>query len=366
MPRRLGAKSWCRSAPLPSRESRSAEPEGGFILSAMMSAESYAELAVVERNGFVESRHYGSLVALGPGGEVVAEMGAPRQPILPRSSVKPIQALAALEAGAPLSGKRLAMAAASHTGEDEHVATVRAILADAGLTEDDLGCPPDVPGDQSTRLRLIREGEAPSRIRMNCSGKHAGMLAACVASGWPTASYLDPTHPLQQRISTLLAERAGEPIAHVAVDGCGAPLFGISLLGLARAIRSVVIEEPGTAGRAVADAMREFPFYVAGTGHVNTVVMQQIPGVLCKGGAEGVIVAATASGSAVAVKSIDGSARATTVILLAALRALGENTAGVRDLMTVPVLGGGVPVGEIRASETIAEAFRSAKESRPA
>jgi L-asparaginase II len=94
--------------------------------------------------------------------------------------------------------------------------------------------------------------------------------------------------------------------------------------------------------------------------------MQQIPGVLCKGGAEGVIVTATASGSAVAVKSIDGSARATTVILLAALRALGENTAGVRDLMTVPVLGGGVPVGEIRASETIAEAFRSAKESRPA
>jgi len=316
----------------------------------------YAELAGVQRGGFVESRHFGSLVALGPDGSVVAELGAPREAILPRSSVKPIQAMACLQAGAALTGRLLALAAASHAGEDEHVAGVREILAGAGLTESDLQCPPDMPGHGETRRRLIAAGEGPSRIRMNCSGKHAAMLAACVASGWPTASYRDPDHPLQQRISRLLAERAGEPIAHVTVDGCGAPLFGISLTGLARAIRSMVTDEPGTPGRAVVDAMRRHPYYVAGTGHPNTVVMQNMPGVVCKGGAEGVIVAAAASGAAVAVKAIDGSARATTAVVLAALAALGENVDAVTDLTEVPVLGGGRPVGAIRADAAVAAA----------
>lgn len=320
-------------------------------------AAGYAELAGVERGRFVESRHFGSLVALGPDGAVVAVLGAPRDVILPRSSVKPIQAVACLEAGAALAGRHLALAAASHGGEDKHVAAVREILAGAGLSEDALQCPPDMPGHAETRRRLIAAGAAPSRIRMNCSGKHAAMLAACVASGWPTASYRDPEHPLQRRISQLLAERAGEPIAHVTVDGCGAPLFGISLIGLARAIRSLVVEEPGTPGRAVADAMREHPYYVAGSGQVNTVVMQKVPGTLCKGGAEGVIVAVTASGAAVAVKAIDGSARATTAVVLTALRELGEDIGAVADLTEVPVLGGGVPVGAIRADPGIAGAF---------
>lgn len=319
----------------------------------------YAELATVVRNDFEESRHFGSLVALGAGGDVVAELGSPREAVLPRSSVKPIQATACLMAGARLAGTHLAIAAASHTGEDEHVATVRAVLADAGLTEDALGCPPDEPEDPPTRRRLIREGVEPARIRMNCSGKHAAMLAACVANGWPTASYLDPDHPLQRRVAALLAERAGERIAHVAVDGCGAPLYGVSLVGLARAVRSLVMGEPGTPGRAVADAMREYPSYVGGTGHVNTRVMQAVPGALCKGGAEGVIVAAAASGCAVAVKVIDGSPRATTAIALAALSALGENTDAAADLASIPVLGGGRPVGAIRAADGIREAIRA-------
>lgn len=318
----------------------------------------YAELAYAERNGFVESRHFGSLVVLGPGGDTVAKLGSPDAVVLPRSSVKPIQALACLRAGARLSGPSLAIGAGSHTGQDEHVATVRQVLADIGLTEDDLGCPPDVPEHGETRRRLIREGEPPARIRMNCSGKHAAMLAACVASDWPTKTYLDPQHPLQREIAALLAERAGESIGHVAVDGCGAPLFGVSLTGLARAIRSLVADNPGSDGRRVADAMRENPFYVAGTGHANTVVMQRIPGVLCKGGAEGVLVAATASGSAIAVKVIDGSSRATTVIALAALSALGEKTGSATDLMKVQVLGGGQPVGAIRASRQVAGAIQ--------
>lgn len=320
----------------------------------------FAELAIVQRNGFDESRHFGSLVALAADGSVLARLGAPGQVVLPRSSVKPIQALASLRAGAPLAGKTLAIAAASHTGEDEHVALVREILTSSGLTEDALGCPPDMPENAETRRRLIREGVGPQRIRMNCSGKHAAMLAACVASGWPTDTYLDPTHPLQLLIAKTLAERAGESIGHVAVDGCGAPLLGVSLIGLARAIRSLVMDAPSTPGRSVVDAMREFPFYVAGTGHVNTEVMRTIPGVVCKGGAEGVIVAACASGCAVAAKVIDGSPRATTVIVLAALHELGENTDGAAALRQVPVLGGGVPVGAIRPSEQISAAIHTA------
>lgn len=323
------------------------------------SASDYAELATVMRNGFEESRHFGSLVALGSDGSVVAELGSPQQPILPRSSIKPIQALAALQCGAQLAGKHLAIAAASHQGEDEHVAVVREILSAAGLSEDDLGCPLDEPGDVPTRNRLITEHVGPSRIRMNCSGKHAGMLAACVASGWPTEGYLDPTHPLQQRIQLLVAERAEEPIAHIAIDGCGAPLLGISLVGLARAVRSVVMDEPGTPGRAVADAMRAYPFYVAGSDHPNTLVMQKMPGVLCKEGAEGVIVAACASGTAVAAKMVDGNSRASTAVLLAALRALGENTDATMDLMEVPVYGGGQQVGAIYASTAVDDAVRN-------
>lgn len=317
----------------------------------------YAELATVERNGFVESRHYGSLVVLGPDGAVRAELGVPGEPTMPRSALKPLQASICLQAGAALDGRLLALAAASHQGEDEHVAGVREILASAGLTEAALQCPPDMPGHAETRRRLIREDQGPSRIRMNCSGKHAAMVAACAAAGWPTENYRDPAHPLQQRIAALISERAGEALAHTAVDGCGAPAFALSLTGLARAVRSVVMADPGTADRAVADAMRTYPFYVAGSGHVNTVVMQAIPGLLCKGGAEGVIVAVTGSGLAVAVKVIDGSARATTVIALAALAAAGENTAAAASLATVPVLGAGEPVGVISASRAIRDAL---------
>lgn len=317
----------------------------------------YAELATVERNGFVESRHFGSMVTLDPDGAVRTALGVPDEPTMPRSALKPLQAAVCLEAGARLEGPLLALAAASHLGQDEHVAGVREILASAGLAEDALQCPPDVPGHAETRRRLIREGQQPSRIRMNCSGKHAAMLAACVAAGWPTSSYRDPAHPLQQRIAALISERSGEPLAHTGIDGCGAPAFALSLTGLARAVRSVVVAGPGSADRAVADAMRAYPFYVAGTGHPNTVVMEGMPGVLCKGGAEGVVIAVAASGATVAVKAIDGSSRATTLIALAALQALGEDTTAVAALRTVPVLGAGEPVGAMTVSRGVREAL---------
>lgn len=300
----------------------------------------HVPLAEVTRSGFVESVHLGSVVGLDPDGRVALALGAVDEPILPRSSLKPLQALACLRAGAPLQGERLAIAAGSHLGEDRHVETVTAMLADAGLTADALRCPPDWPLGEHVKEALLRAGGTAARLRHNCSGKHAAMLAACVANGWPTDAYLDPEHPLQREIRATVEERAGEPVTHVAVDGCGAPVLALTLTGLARAVRSLP---------DIAAAMRAHPEHVAGDGHVNTELMRALPGTIAKGGAEGVLVAATAQGHAVAVKVIDGAQRATTPVALAALQTLGVDVAPAEHLRTVPALGGGRPVGEVRA-----------------
>ncbi|MFD0904962.1 asparaginase [Actinomadura sediminis] len=307
----------------------------------------YEVLAEVVRNGFAESLHYGSVAGIAPDGSLAHIRGNPEETVLPRSTTKPFQAAACLAAGAPLSGERLAIAAGSHTGEDFHLKTVEAILGDAGLDAGALRCPPSWPEDEPTKAALIRAGEGESRERMNCSGKHAAMLAACAAAGWPTGTYLDPEHPLQRLVRRTMADCSGEDPSPVAVDGCGAPLFGLTLTGLARAAASLVRAQDGPC-RAVADAMRAHPEYVGGTGHVNTEFMRALPGSVAKGGAEGVLVAATAQGHAVAVKVIDGSPRATTAVALSALAALGADIAPAAALGTVPVLGGGRRVGEIR------------------
>jgi len=300
----------------------------------------HVPLAEVTRSGFVESRHFGSVVGLDPSGAVALSRGPVGDPVLPRSTAKPFQALACLAAGAPLSGPALAIAAGSHIGQDHHAEVVGRVLRDAGLTPDALRCPESWPEDEPTRDALIRAGEKPSRIRMNCSGKHAGMLAGCVAAGWTVDDYLDPAHPFQELVRAGVEALAGERSTHTAVDGCGAPLFALSLVGLARAIR-------GLAETPVADAMRAHPEYVAGAGHVNTEVMRLLPGVLAKGGAEGVLVLGTAEGHAVAVKVIDGSPRATTAIALVALRDLGFDVSAAAEHLSVPVHGGGREVGRV-------------------
>ena len=316
-----------------------------------MTLSRYAELARVVRNGFVESRHYGSVVVLAPDGKVALAAGVPDEPVLPRSTLKPVQALACrIAAGDELTGPALALAAGSHTGDDRHVEVVRAMLAGAGLTEDALGCPEDWPEDEPTRDRLIRAGEQRDRIRMNCSGKHAAMLVACVAQSWSTHDYLNPNHPLQRATAATIARLAGTPIAHHAVDGCGAPLFGLPLTGLARAFQALVTAPAGSDAALVAQAMRQHPEYVGGWhGHPNTDLMRALPGVLAKGGAEGVLAVAAPDGHAVAVKVIDGSPRATTAIALATLDAVGVPVGGADALRQVPVLGGGEPVGAVTA-----------------
>jgi L-asparaginase II len=313
-------------------------------------------LAEVVRSGVVESRHRGAVTALAADGTVLLTAGDADVPMFPRSSNKPFQAAAMLRCGLKLDGELLALAAASHSGEDFHVAGVRAILASAGLTEEALQCPPDYPLDEETHHAMIVAGTDRDRIHMNCSGKHAAMLATCVAAGWPTESYRDPEHPLQREIRSQLAALAGKPVAGIGVDGCGAPLLAISVTGLARAFRSVVLAEPGTAERAVADAMRTYPEWTSGTIRPERALIAAVPGLLLKSGAEGVEGFALADGSAGAFKTEDGAARGRVPVTVSLLRRLGAEAVPGADLGALaglsasPVYGGGQVVGEIRAT----------------
>jgi len=317
-------------------------------------------LAEVVRSGFTESRHRGSLVLLGSDGSVAIAAGSARSPIFPRSSNKPMQATAMVGCGLDLDGELLALAAASHSGEDFHVAGVREILRRARLADDALQCPPDLPIDEAARGAVLRAGGGPDRVHMNCSGKHAAMLACCVAAGWPTESYRDPAHPLQLRIRQVIGRLAGEPVTAVGVDGCGAPLFAISLTGLARCFRALVLAGQGSAERRVADAMRAHPAWTSGTTRPEAAMVAAVPGLLMKGGAEGVCAMALADGRAVAVKIDDGAQRAVPALMAALLLRLAEGGAGadpalaradlgaLGPLVTPAVTGGGVPVGAIR------------------
>jgi len=311
----------------------------------------------VERSGFVESRHAGAAVVLAPDGTVQRQLGDTAAPILPRSSLKPIQAVAMLSAGAPLSAERLGLATASHSGTDRHVAVVRDILSAAGLGEEDLGCPPAWPGDQPTRDELVRDHAEPSRIRMNCSGKHAAMLLTCVTAGWDTASYLDPAHPLQVQIRELVERLTGEKVVATAVDGCGAPVHAMSLDGLAKAVHRLGTSSMTSpfalhrnAGALVA-AVKESPWTIAGPGRDDTVVIDRL-GVFAKGGAEGVMVMVAPDGTTVALKMLDGSSRAATIAalrLLVLAGALDEDAVGhTAAALPLVVHGGGKDVGAIR------------------
>jgi len=316
-------------------------------------------IAEVVRSGFVEGHHYGSTVALDAEGEVVEARGDVESPILPRSSNKPIQALGMLHAGLDLGAhddlELLALVCASHSGEPFHVEGVRRILAGAGLDESALQTPPDYPLDDEAREEYLRSGAGRSSIAMNCSGKHAAMLATCVLNGWDTGSYLDPGHPLQVVIAQTFEELSGEPVETTAVDGCGAPLLSTSLTGLARAFRAVATATSGPEKR-IADAVRAHPEYTSGTRRDEAQLLRAVPGSIGKAGAESCYAVALADGRAVALKTDDGAARVRPVLMAAALQRLGVTDEpgvdgdAVRRTGLVELLGGGRPVGSIRAT----------------
>lgn len=305
-------------------------------------------LVEVVRNGFVESVHRGRVAVTAPDGQLLSSVGAEFAPMYPRSSSKPLQAVGMLRAGLALDGPLLALVCGSHSGEPFHVEGVRQILAGAGLDESALQTPADWPLDDAVREAAIRSGLSRSPVFMNCSGKHAGMLATTVALGADVATYRDPDSTTQLAVLGGIDDLAHEQATNLAVDGCGAPLFALSLYGLARAFGQLALASEGPE-QQVAEAIRQHPAYVSGTTRDELALLRALPGLIGKAGAEAVYTVGLPDGRGVALKISDGNPRARAVLMAAVLQRLGLTSETLDEQASAPVLGHGERVGEIRA-----------------
>ena len=300
-------------------------------------------LAEYVRDEIVESKHFGHLIALDKDGKRVLTKGDPNAFIYPRSAIKSIQASAMVRKGLVQEVRHLALICASHSGSKAHQDGALEILRGAGLTQEALQCIADRPiGVQERKEWGEKE---PTRLAMNCSGKHAGMLATCVANNWPIENYLSQDHPLQLAIKEEFENLAGEKISKISVDGCGAPLFLISMQGLANAFYNLAISNDPV-HKQVVSACLAYPEMVAGIGRSDTELMKTVPGLFLKIGAEGVQAAFLPDGRTVVFKVSDGSERAHQVILQSAFEKLGAKF----EVKHPEVLGGGKVIGEIRAA----------------
>jgi L-asparaginase II len=302
-----------------------------------------ALLAEYVRDGVVESTHRGYLLALNSDGSIHRQLGDVDALVFPRSTIKSIQASAMVRHGLELEPRLLALSASSHSGAQMHLDGVREILKLAGLDESALQCSLDRPlGDAERKEWGDRD---PSRITMNCSGKHAAMLLTCVKNGWPVENYLDPSHPLQMACRAELEALAGESITLTSTDGCGAPLFLLSVAGLARSIRAITISTDPI-HQSVIDACRTHPLMVAGVSRLTTEMMQNVPGLFMKDGAEAVEVASLADGRTFVFKVSDGSLRPFRTLTHACLKSFGVDS----PFEPEKVMGGPRVIGTIRAT----------------
>lgn len=300
-------------------------------------------LAEVTRSGVVESVHRGYLVALNSDGSIRKSIGNVDTKIFPRSCVKSIQAAAMVRSGLSLEPRLLALAASSHSGSPMHIAAVREILVLAGVDESALQCALDRPLGEAERRAW--GDDAPTRIAMNCSGKHAAMLLTCKINGWPLDTYLEENHPLQVAIKNEFEKLAVESITLVSTDGCGAPLFLVSVMGLARAIRAITISTDEV-HQSVITACRAFPEMVAGIARLTTQMMQEIDGLYMKDGAEAVEIASLPDGRTFVFKISDGSLRPFRTLVYACLEEFGIKTAFEPE----KIMGGPHVIGTIRAT----------------
>lgn len=303
-------------------------------------------LIEVVRNEMVESVHAGHLLVLDASGKTILQLGDVDSLIYPRSAVKSIQASAMLRAGAKLSDQQIALACASHAGSSQHLSVALSTLQSVGLDETALRNTPDKPLD--LKERAAWGDKAPTSLAANCSGKHAAMLATCVANGWDLTSYKNPNHPLQLAIKAEFARLSGEQITKVGVDGCGAALFAISLKALARAIQNLMMSNDPV-HKSVVNACRSNPVLVSGVGRLPTLLMEKVPGLFVKDGAEGVMVIATAKGEVIVWKMSDGSQRGASALAIANLLHLGITV----DIEREKVMGDGQVVGEVQASTLV-------------
>lgn len=316
----------------------------------MTRPDDFAPIAITTRSGVTESVHFGAVVALTPDGLVDWSVGNPDVLVHPRSSNKPMQALAMVRAGLDLPADALALVCASHDGSPAHCAGVVQILRSAGLGVCDLANTADLPLDPTEAEHVVRSGGDRTALQMNCSGKHAGMLATCVVNGWShDPSYLSNDHPLQRRITATIVELSGDPGCPVGIDGCGAPAQTMTLAGLGRAFAAIASGRAGEAGRAVHHAMNVFPVMVGGPRRDATQLMQAVPGLLAKDGAEGVYAVGLPDGRAIAMKVSDGASRARLPVMLAALERLGVSVSHSVESLVEPIRGHGRPVGTVES-----------------
>lgn len=310
-------------------------------------------LVRIVRSGLEESVHLGHVAVCDADGRILAAAGDPHRTVFARSSLKPLQAAVSLERFMePPSRELIAIMCASHNGEPVHVRMVRQLLRTVGLGESTLRCPASFPIQSVDAARAGRR----RRVFHNCSGKHAGMIVAATHAGWGHAGYVEPTHPLQRAILRAVRRGTGVDRPTVGVDGCGVPVHGVPLSGMATLFARLARPErlgrlSVMAARAV-DAMTAHPYLVAGRRRTDTLVMSELGGVVTKVGAEAVHCAALLEpGIGVAVKVGDGGERASGPALLRTLELLGaissDEVERLAPIARRPVLGGGRPVGEL-------------------
>ena len=272
----------------------------------------FVEVAVLIRDGMVESRHRGIAALVGPDGKLIDHLGSAKRVVYPRSAVKPLQVVAMQRSGLKVTGAELAICCASHQGTSGHIQLVESVLASAGLDSTALQCPVSWPGNPSARAKATQE----TRLAFNCSGKHAGFLAGSVAAGWDIQTYLEPSHPMQILAKEVLEEFSGEKVLHSTIDGCGAPLHMLTVEGLARAIGKLAAEES-----EIVEAMLANPEVVGDTSSVDAILMRD--GLVAKLGAEGVLVVGLSDGHGLALKIADGSLRAAPLVAVKLLHKHG-------------------------------------------
>jgi L-asparaginase II len=300
-------------------------------------------LAKVTRGDLVESLHLGHLIVLNADGSTYLSKGSPELPIYLRSAIKSIQAAAMLKVGLKVEENELAIICASHSGSQSHINLVTKMLTSRGLSISQLKNAVDKPLGEKEKITW--GDKAPSQLAQNCSGKHAGMLIACQQNGWDMNTYLDLDHPLQVAIKNEIEALSGEKVSATSVDGCGAPLFALSLIGLAKAISNLVKSKENLYQQIVSACIK-YPELVAGDARLTTRMMRGVPGLFMKEGAEGVQVCALSDGRVIAIKIIDGSWRPVAPIIMEIFKRWGVEMPDE----SVKIYGGASVIGEVIAN----------------
>ena len=338
-----------------------------------------APLVEVKRGAITESRHRGHIVVAEPDGNIIAYAGSPQNVTFLRSSAKPFQALPLLVSGAAerfgFTDREVALVCASHNGEPIHTELAASMLQKIGLGPEALKCGLHEPYSVEVAARLRLQGQAPNVLQNNCSGKHAGMLAVAKHLGAPTENYDSPENPVQKAIAETVSQFSGVPLTDiaVAVDGCGAPVFGITVKAMALAFARLV-SPPRTFDKVTREAcerivrvMNAYPELIGGTSdRLDTEIMRAAPGrLVSKVGAEGVYTAGIKpseewpNGLGLAIKIEDGDdRRARPTVVIESLRQLGvlsdESLDALSRYAFFPVLNRrGDLVGEVIASFTL-------------